>query len=41
MPENIFPSIETKYNRLTFCSKKNDERLTVDFNIALSDIRNS
>lgn len=39
-PETIFPSLETRYNRLTFCSKKNDERLTVDFHIALKDLRN-
>jgi hypothetical protein len=39
-PETIFPSLETKYNRLTFCSKKNDERLTVDFHIVLKDLRN-
>ncbi len=40
VPETIFPSLETKYNRLTFCSKKNDERLTVDFHIQLKDLRN-
>lgn len=39
-PENIFPSLATKYNRITFCSKTNDERLTIDFNIRLEDLRN-
>ncbi|MDD3301989.1 MAG: polyphosphate polymerase domain-containing protein [Candidatus Gracilibacteria bacterium] len=39
-PEKIFPSLATKYNRITFCSKTNDERLTIDFNIRLEDLRN-
>lgn len=38
--ENIFPALETTYNRLTFCSKKNDERVTVDFWLILKDLRN-
>lgn len=38
--KEILPAIETDYNRLTFCSKNNDERVTVDFNIVLKDIRN-
>ena len=40
MPEKILPSIITKYSRLTFCSKTNDERVTVDFNIRVLDARN-
>lgn len=39
-PENIFPSLATKYHRITLCSKSNDERVTVDFNIRLEDLRN-
>lgn len=39
-PEKIFPSLATKYHRITFCSKSNDERVTVDFNIRLEDLRN-
>lgn len=35
----IFPSLETKYNRLTLCSKDSAERLTIDFNIRLKDLR--
>ena len=40
MPEKIIPSIITKYSRLTFCSKNNDERVTVDFNVRVLDARN-
>lgn len=39
-PEKIFPALATKYQRITFCSKSNDERVTVDFNIRLEDLRN-
>jgi hypothetical protein len=39
-PENIFPALATKYNRITFCSKSNDERVTVDFGVRLEDLRN-
>ncbi len=38
--KDISPALETHYNRLTFCSKNNDERVTVDFNVRLKDIRN-
>lgn len=38
--KEITPALETHYNRLTFCSKSNDERVTVDFNIRLKDVRN-
>lgn len=37
---DIFPALETTYNRLTFCSKKSDERVTIDFWIVLKDLRN-
>lgn len=37
----IFPSVGTRYQRFTLCSKKNDERLTIDFNIQLIDHRHS
>lgn len=40
-PEKIFPSLATRYNRITLCSKSNDERVTVDFNIRLEDLRNT
>lgn len=39
MPEKISPSIITKYSRLTLCSKKNDERVTIDFNVRTLDAR--
>lgn len=39
-PETIFPALATRYHRITFCSKSNDERVTVDFNIRLEDLRN-
>lgn len=39
-PESIFPALATRYSRITFCSKSNDEKLTVDFNIRLEDLRN-
>lgn len=39
-PEKIFPALATKYHRITLCSKSNDERVTVDFNIKLEDLRN-
>lgn len=39
-PEKILPSLSTKYHRITLCSKSNDERVTVDFNIRLEDLRN-
>lgn len=39
-PEKIFPALATKYQRITFCSKSNDERVTVDFDIRLEDLRN-
>jgi hypothetical protein len=36
----IFPAMGTRYQRFTLCSKNNDERLTIDFNIHLYDTRN-
>lgn len=36
----IFPAIRNNYKRFTLCSKKNDERLTIDFDIELYDARN-
>ncbi len=35
------PKIKTMYNRVTFVSNKNDERLTIDFNINLVNILNN
>ncbi len=39
-PKDIFPSLSTKYNRITLCSKDFKERLTIDFNLRLQDLRN-
>ena len=36
----ITPSIKTMYNRLTLVSKNWEERLTIDFNIKIKDLRN-
>ena len=35
----LSPSIETKYNRITLCSKDLKERFTIDFNITFKDLR--
>lgn len=35
----IFPSLKTKYHRITLCSKSNDERVTIDFNLHFEDLR--
>lgn len=35
----IFPALKTSYQRITLCSKNNDERLTIDFNISFEDLR--
>ncbi len=37
--ELIFPSVRTKYHRITLCSKNNDERVTIDFNLHFEDLR--
>lgn len=39
LPEKISPSLRTKYNRLTLCSKDSSERVTIDFNIQFQDLR--
>ncbi len=39
--EQIFPSIETRYKRITLCSKESDERLTIDFDVELNDMRDN
>lgn len=36
---DISPAISTKYNRLTLVSKTGEERLTIDFNIVIKDLR--
>lgn len=36
----ISPAMRTKYNRLTLVSKTGEERLTIDFNISIQDLRN-
>lgn len=36
---DIAPAIQTRYNRLTLVSKTGGERLTIDFNISVKDLR--
>jgi len=36
---SISPAMRTKYNRLTLVSKTGEERLTIDFNISVKDLR--
>lgn len=36
----ISPAMRTKYNRLTLVSVTGEERLTIDFNISVKDLRN-
>jgi len=36
----ISPAMRTKYNRLTLVSNTGEERLTIDFNISVQDLRN-
>ncbi len=36
---DISPSMRTRYNRLTLVSKSGEERLTIDFNISVKDLR--
>jgi len=38
-PMKITPALETRYNRLTLCSKDSSERLTVDFNVRVKNLR--
>lgn len=37
---DISPAMRTRYNRLTLVSKTGEERLTIDFNISVKDLRN-
>jgi len=37
---DISPAMRTKYNRLTLVSVTGEERLTIDFNISVKDLRN-
>lgn len=37
---DISPAMRTKYNRLTLVSNTGEERLTIDFNISIKDLRN-
>lgn len=37
---DISPSIRTRYNRLTLVAVDGEERLTIDFNIRVQDVRN-
>ncbi|USN58376.1 MAG: polyphosphate polymerase domain-containing protein [Candidatus Peribacteria bacterium] len=39
LPGKISPTLSSKYSRLTLCAKDSGERLTVDFNIRLKDLR--
>lgn len=36
--ENLQPTLRTLYKRVTLCSKKNDERITIDFDIRVQDV---
>lgn len=36
---DISPAMQTKYNRLTLVSNTGEERLTIDFNISVKDLR--
>lgn len=36
----IYPAIRTRYNRMTLVAKTGEERLTIDFNIRVQDVRN-
>ncbi len=35
------PTMRTLYKRITLCSKKNDERITIDFDIHIQDVTKS
>lgn len=36
--EQLQPTLRTLYKRVTLCSKKNDERITIDFDVQAQDI---
>lgn len=36
----LIPSLRNSYKRITFCSKNNDERITIDFNVQFFDTTN-
>ena len=38
--QSLQATIGTQYNRITLCSKNNDERITIDFNIKLTNAHN-
>lgn len=38
--QSLQATIGTQYNRITLCSKNNDERITIDFNIKLTNAQN-
>lgn len=38
--QSLQATIGTQYNRITLCSKNNDERITIDFNITLVNAHN-
>ncbi len=35
----LFPSIQTRCKRITLCSKESDERITIDYDVELNDLR--
>lgn len=37
--ETLIPSVQTRCKRITLCSKTSDERLTIDFDVELNDLR--
>jgi hypothetical protein len=36
----IIPALKNSYNRITFCSKNNNERITIDYNLQFIDPMN-
>lgn len=36
--EKLEPTLRTLYKRVTLCSKNNDERITIDFDVQVQDI---
>lgn len=37
---DLTPNLRTNYKRITLCSKTSDERITIDFDIKVQDVRN-
>lgn len=39
--EPLFPSVQTRCKRITLCSKTSDERVTIDFDVEMNDLRDT